>query len=117
MSYYRTHVQIDTTNITRAIDKCKCKTAVELYIELTNNTAKYKKWGEGAFDDPDILKFIIGEFSLSFCSPPRSVSIFTVRLFLKSLGKRLPPLGSLAHAALGGQPRNFAHMYTNASLN
>ena len=61
MSDYRTHV-IETSHITRAIAKCKCKTAVELYIELTNNTAKYKKWGERAFDDPNVLKFIIGKY-------------------------------------------------------
>lgn len=59
---YATHVKIDTKNITRAIARCKCKTAVELYIELTNNTAKYKKWGERSFDDPDILKFIIRKY-------------------------------------------------------
>lgn len=62
MSYYITHVQIDTRNITRVIANCNCKTAKELYKELTNDTLKYQKWGERAFDDPNVLKFIIGKY-------------------------------------------------------
>ena len=59
---YTTYAKIDTSNITRAIKHCDCKTAVELYTELTNGTAKYRKWGERSFDEPDVLKLIITKY-------------------------------------------------------
>ena len=70
MSYYISHVQIDTRHITRhitrAIKVCKCKTAKELYKELTKDSLKYQNWGERAFDEPDVLKFVIRKYPLTW---------------------------------------------------
>lgn len=53
-------------NIKRIIEKREITTALNLYIELTNGEDRYKNWGERAFDEINVLEFVIREFEISF---------------------------------------------------
>jgi len=53
-------------NIKRIIEKREITTALNLYIELTNGEDRYKNWGERAFNEINVLKFVIKKFEISF---------------------------------------------------
>ena len=94
-------------NIKRIIEKREITTALKLYIELTNGEDRYKNWGERAFDEINVLEFVIREFEISF------IDLFLNKEFEEKHPKSLE---NYSVALLATQSNSGIYTYLNDDL-
>lgn len=93
-------------NIEKIIKNKEITTASKLYKELTKNLDSYKNWGERAFDDINVLKFVIQKFEISF-----------INLFLnKTFKEKHPILNNFEVALLATQSNSGIYIHLNYDL-
>lgn len=93
-------------NIEKIIKKREITTALKLYRELTKKLDSYKLWGERAFNEINVLKFVIKKFEISF-----------IDLFLnKTFKKKHPILNNFEVALLATQSNSGIYIHLNYDL-
>jgi hypothetical protein len=95
-------------NIEKIIEKREITTALALYRELTQKLDHYKLWGERAFNDIDVLKFVIQKFEISF-----------INLFLnKTFKEKHPILNNFEVALLATQSNSgiYRHLIDDLKI-
>ncbi len=93
--------------IEKIIERKKINTALALYRELTQKKFDhYKLWGERAFNEINVLKFVIQKFEISF-----------INLFLnKTFKEKHPILNNFEVALLATQSNSGIYIHLNYDL-